>query len=428
MIRPIGATGFVVAIGLVLPACHQQSGPPQFGGPPADSGFGSLDAGQPLADAGSMAWADAGIPLPPQVLFGTNGVILASPEVVPIFFTNDDSTTPGETMSFLNALAVSSYWPATTEEYGVGSLTIHAAVTDGAASSMGGGQIVGWLENEISAQRIPAPGSGTIYVLHFPTGIDVGQGGGASCLNFAGYHADDMLSDGTPLAYAVLPRCSSADTGLPNDFEVLATSEVHEIVECATDPFPDFNPAWYQVDNGHLYWDIVFGGSEIADMCENDPEAYVQAPDIGHYVQRIWSNAQALGGHDPCRPGLQGEVYFNTVPELPDAIVVDDNGTTGTSFGINIPLNQSKTITVDFFADGDTSGPWNVQAQDVNVWNGGTPTMHFSPDSFTGQNGDRVQLTITPTTRGQGGQDYFVLTSTNGNMEQHLWFGLVGGE
>jgi hypothetical protein len=389
---------------------------------------GEPDAG-PGNDGGSSQPGYPGTrPSPPQVV-SQRGPVLSAPVVVPVFFSNDDATTPGQVQTYLQKLANSSYWSQSLGEYGVGKFTVANAVTASSASSTSDQQIASWLQSEIASNKLPSPVTNeTIYALHYPSSVTITLGGQPSCQTFGGYHADLQLNDGTLIAYAVLPRCSAQGQGLSSDLEVLTVSESHELAEAATDPYPSYNPAYAQVDDAYLYLDGIFGGSEIGDMCENDPQVYITPSDIGHSVQRLWSNRESSAGHDPCGPEPAGEVYFAAAPVLPDTIAFNYNGQTVNALGVNIRTGQSGTVTLDLFSEGSTGGPWTVSVQDVSAWSGGSPTMSFTLSSQTGQNGDHITLTIRPTTSGQGGQDFFIVTSTNAAQESHFTIGMVGGE
>jgi hypothetical protein len=370
----------------------------------------------------------ATFPTPPQVV-NSGGPVLASPVIVPIFFTNDDGTTPAQVMTFLNKVAASSYWITSAKEYGIGVPTIHAQISGGVApTTTSDTGIYTWLENGIANGTLPAPGTdNTLYTLFYPGSTTISDTD-TSCVDYDGYHSDDQLSSGQYIAYAVIPRCPHQGSGLDNDLEMVTTTTSHELFEGVTDPYPDYDPAYTQADNAHLYWDYVMGGSEIADMCQYDWQANIEPPDVGYLVQRIWSNQRALAGHDPCGPEPVGEVYFNAVPVLPNTTSWHYQGQTVTALDVNIQLNHSKTVTLDLSSEGDIGGSMTVIAQDLSDWNGGTATMTCTVSPSTGTNGTQLNLTITPKTLGMSHQDFFVVTASDDNGNSHQWVGMVGGE
>jgi hypothetical protein len=258
-----------------------------------------------------------------------------------------------------------------------------------------------------------------------------------SCTQFGGYHDNASVTpaDGgaaQDFAYAVIPTCSTDVNGL--------TSVVsHEWVEASTDPFltstglftlnPGPNAAFFSVDQDHVIWDLL-GGGEAGDQCEPEGQPiYVTPPDVGYSVQRTWSNLQAQGSHDPCAPDITG-AFFDSAPVLTDTVSFTSSITgTVTTKGIVIPLNQSKTIEVDLFSDGDTGGAWTVAAQDVlYAYYGsyGIPnSLSFAWDRTQGQNGEKLHLTITVASASLiGGGHAFMITSTKGGR-QAVWPGLI---
>jgi hypothetical protein len=108
--------------------------------------------------------------------------------------------------------------------------------------------------------------------------------------------------------------------------------------------------------------------------------------------------------------------YFASAPIMNDDVTT----TLGTTKGIKVSSGDSATVEVDLFSDGPI-GPWSVAAA---VYPGNTPAgaLTFAFDKTTGQNGDKLHLTVTPH---QSGAIPFVLTSTLG-MKQSIWMGLVG--
>ncbi|HSQ66690.1 MAG TPA: hypothetical protein VLM85_25895, partial [Polyangiaceae bacterium] len=357
----------------------------------------------------------------PQVVT-SGGPVLAAPKIVPVYFANDSTAFTDSITTFLNKLPTSTYWGPEVTEYGVGAISIATPVqlTENAVASTTDTDIKTWLTGKMSDPAFPAADANTIYVLFYPTGTTISLGqSGTSCQAFGGYH-DNIAYQTNNVAFAVIPRCSSFG-GLTGLNAVSATSS-HEIIEAATDPYPTSNPAYGQVDNNHLYWEFVLGGGETADMCAQFPGAFYVPNDIGNDVQRSWSNVSAKAGHDPCLPA-DGTPYFNSVPVLPDTLSL--GGGQFTSKGIHIPLGQSATVEIDLFSDAATSGPWTVSAMDSAALQGSTPNLSFAWDRTTGQNGEKLHLTITVKSVSQYNAEAFMLESKLGGRT-NLWLGLVG--
>jgi hypothetical protein len=354
-------------------------------------------------------------------------VVIANPKIVPVFFANDDATVVGELATFEDELGSSSYWATVAAEYGVGVSTREAPVmsSDTPSGRVTDAQITAWIQTNVNSGVLPPPDPSAMYVLHYPTAVTSGD---ASCSYNLGYHSDAVLTSGDDVLYIVLPRCPNAS--FSNDPDgVLTTTDTftHELAELSTDPFGD---TYAQVDTAHSFWGLLTGGStEIGDMCEWDtgvtPGCDVQIAEFtGYGVQRIWSNVAAYGGRDPCEPEMPGEIFVNAPPELPDTVSVGDGyGDTIQILAISVPVNQSKTIPLDLYSEAPTGGPFQVQVQGFNAWSGsGSDPFTVSQDKTTGQNGDRIMLTITrQSAANEGGcgsgfpcYDVFVIMSTLG--------------
>jgi hypothetical protein len=353
------------------------------------------------------------------------GPVLASPRFVPVFFAGDLTTFTDKFEDFLVKLGPSRYWAATTAEYGVGPAVTLPAIhlAESAPPSIDDVDIQAWLASKVdgSDPAWPAPDDGTIYVLHYPGGTTITLAlAGQSCSDFGGYH--NWFALGPPqnkeVVYAVIPRCGSLYEATP--------FVSHELVEAVTDPVWGTRPAYDVLDDAHFYWGDYLGGStEVGDLCHHLPYQVNLAADVPYPVQRTWSNASILASHDPCVPPLAGQVYFNAVPVLPDLVEVTTvSGSTFTVPAVKIPPGQTRTIDVDLFSDGDTGGPWQVDAQEV-----GDPmlqglSLDVSLDAHEGQNGQTLHLTIRVPPTAPPGASSFVVTSTQG-QQQHTWLGLV---
>jgi hypothetical protein len=199
------------------------------------------------------------------------------------------------------------------------------------------------------------------------------------------------------------------------------------MAEAATDPLPmSSQPSYAQVDDAHIYWMRLLGGGEVGDMCAQFPSAFTTFSELPYTVQRIWSNAAAKAGHDPCQPALPGEVYFNAAPVLSDTISTTYFGQPVTVKGVHIPVGQSKTIPLELYSDAPTSGPWKVSVADAaSAFGGATALLSLSLDKNTGVNGEKLNLTIKVMAAGKHGTETFIVQSSLGG-QQNLWFGLVG--
>ena len=360
----------------------------------------------------------------PQVVNSSNGPVLKAPKVVPVYFANDDTTFTAQITSFLDKLPGSAYWGPGEKEYGVtGALTVTTPIqlTENAPASIDDSAIQTWLSGKITSKdpAWPQPDANTIYMMFYPSGTSITLGqSGASCSSFGGYH-NDVTVTSSDVAYAVVPRCGNFG-GLTGVDSVTSPAS-HELVEAATDPYPQTQQAFGQVDDNHVLWEYVLGGGEVGDMCAQFGTSFYAPTDLGFTVQRTWSNAAATAGHDPCVPA-DGTPYFNSMPVLTDKVSLL-NGQVVTQ-GVHIPVGQSATIEVDLFSDAPV-GPWTVSASDTASMQGGTPTLSFTWDRTSGQNGEKLHLTIQATATSQyGGAGFLIRSKTS--TRHTSWFGLVG--
>lgn len=151
-----------------------------------------------------------------------------------------------------------------------GTRTGSIELTTAPPSSVSDGDIKKLITEEISSDpAVPQPTSSSLYFVFLPPGVSVGMSGGASCVNFCGYHSD---IDGQ-VFYAVMPYpdCSGCAGGL-SVIDALTATTSHELCEAITDPVP--GQGWYDDSNG-----------EIGDICA------WQTKKLGdHTVQLEWSN------------------------------------------------------------------------------------------------------------------------------------------
>ena len=365
------------------------------------------DAGADASDAGPLPR-----PAPPQVQ-NQHGPVQAAPKVVPIFFANDALQSQVE--DFLQQLAASTYWSGATSEYGVGPLSVASSivVSDSPPATIDTAGIESWLAGYLDGTHAGWPIAGDpndVFAIFYPSPTTVADPQfGTSCSDFNGFHFQGLAS--TSLVYAVFPRCPSA--GTLTGLDAVTATVSHELVEAATDPFLQTAPAWSFTDVDHLIWNYV-PGAEIADMCDLEPQSFQRL--VGPYmVQRTWSNASALAGHDPCVPVLPGP-YFNAAPVLTAKQNITFQGEVTTTNGIPIALGETKTIDVRLFSDAPTSD-WSVDALDTT----NPPGLTFAWDKQTGNDGDTLHLSITRTAA--AGSE-IVLESRSG-ATTNLWFGFV---
>jgi hypothetical protein len=388
----------------------------------------------------------------PQVISG-GGPVMTAPKIVPVLFADDDPMTTAAIADFVSKVGQTQYWKAITTEYGAGVATGEAPImltaADNPPTTIDDSAIQAWLVGKLNANdpAFGTPDVNTLYAIFYPAGVTVTLGGGgggdagvpdggggfggqASCTSFGGYHQNvqlDAAHQNMNIAYAVMPRCASFGplTGL----DVITGAASHEFAEAATDPFPvsmSVMPAYAQVDDMHIYWMSILGGGEIGDMCAQSAASFTKFAELPKYtVQRCWSNKAEAAGQDPCVPPLPGEVYFNSVPILKDMVPYTIGGQTLTVKGVHIPATMSGTVELDLFSDAPTTGPWTVSAVDGATLRGRPAQLQFAFDKPSGQNGDKIQMTITVVNASTRKRESFVVLSKL-NGRTNLWAGVVG--
>jgi hypothetical protein len=367
-------------------------------------------------DAGVDApppWAEA-VPSSVPQLISLGGVVLDHPKVQPIFFASDPLQAQVE--QFLTELGASDYWKQTTEEYGVGALTVLPSIVTTDAPPATDDALPGWID-----QHVPTPDAQTIYTLFLGDGVVLHGQDGDSCEAYGAFHDESP----NHVVYALMPRCepSTDFDHAQNKLDELTISASHEIIEAATDPYVETTPAYGDVDADHAIWSIV-PGAETGDFCEYLDSAYIRG--VGDFmVQRTWSNAAARAGHDPCLPA-PATPYIAAAPMFTESVPFD--GYTGRvqTKAMELPVNMSKTIDIDLFSDQPTDA-YQIDIEDGAAMYGDPAELAFTWDTQSGKNGDTLHLTIQRLrAAGYGAPGSIFLLSTktaSGTVSQ--WWGYV---
>lgn len=251
------------------------------------------------------------------------GDVLRDPRVQPIYFPGFAYGSDIDT--FFQRLATSTYWPAVAKEYGVRSLTalpgyatnvaLPATLSDAELHSLGNQAL-----NEGSA-TLGAPRADTIYAFFLGPDSTLTVQGQTYCGDGApsANHSEWIITETqTQVPVAYFPTCpASSASGTLTGVDMLTPAVSREIVEAATDPFVYSKPAYAAIDIPHSLWEVALKEAEVGSLCENERPNLITPPDIGHPVQRIWSNRSAQAGIGPCVPVPPGEVYFNAVAAMP---------------------------------------------------------------------------------------------------------------
>ncbi len=366
----------------------------------------------------------------------SGGPVMDAPRLIAITYEGDDLQPMID--DFVAKTVASSYWEDALGEYAVGKATalspIHLDMKSQPPSTCNNGKctltdqsIQQWLAGQIkNTQGFPQPDVNTLYAIFPPANTTVQASSGALCQAFQGYHSDFVMGPNKDefVVYSVIGRCppmSAKITLLDN----LTAAGSHEIVEAATDPLPIDNPAWNTVDDDHIVWGYFFG-QELGDLCGVLPDTYYRPADLPYLVTKLWSNKAAAAGHDPCQP-MGDSPYFNSAPVFPDTINVPSPSGFGqiATKGLLIPVGQEKTVEVDLFSDGPTALPWAVNAYDLaSHFMGASPELEITLDKATGQNGDKLQMTVKALRASKSGAS--MIWIQNDLPTAHtVWMGMV---
>jgi hypothetical protein len=258
---------------------------------------------------------------------------------------------------------VGSDWFATVgHDYGVGLGTHvqHYTINSPAPSSLTGSDIDALLESLLGVDGgLPPPNENSLYLIYFPASTTI-TGGGTSCVDYGGYHTEDVAGS-YDVPYGVIPTCSS-------DLSVVVS---HEIAESVTDPFVGSRPAYRFMNPGDAFTYVSQG--EVGDLCQGLIGTY----DGNHAAQRIWSNeAAAAGLGSPCAPVPADEIFVNLTPLFSGIQPVSTGATT---FRLTGWSNNA-----------GAAGMWQISASTLSGTNT-APTLNAS----TIGDGQSVSLTIT---------------------------------
>jgi len=379
----------------------------------------------------------------PQVTYQGGGV-LTSPEVVTVTFPGD--TLAKQLEEFDDGITQTCYWDTIRAGYCessgsncVGRGTVpakpHVEMTTAPAtsytdsSSGGSSTIATYIQQQVSSGVFPAPTANTIYVLWFPASTTISLDGQTSCQVFGGYHNSTSVTppggSNTVVSYAVLPRCQ-------NSIDYLTFAASHEIAEASTDPHVGENQIGFYLPMNNLddlAWDLVPGGGEIGDLCVdftglNQDQTKATGPNGTTWtVERLWSNANAAAGLDPCVPMPSNETYFNIAPP------------TGMST-IQLAVGATATYTATAYSSGPMNA-WPIFAQDIAQLQQQQPYLQIGmtingATASTAKNGDQITVSVTvlkqlPQLPGTSfsGMPYLLISALSNNGPIHYWPGLI---
>jgi hypothetical protein len=328
--------------------------------------------------------------LMPQEIAGNASAVMATPTVVSITYDGDPNRT--DTEAFYHQYAASPAWALQTAEYGIGPLTVGtpqhltgaAATSDAAIRQILTSHLTG------ATPAWGAPSQNTLYSFTLPVGTSYTYGPSA---NYCGGYHDDVVIGGVDVAYSIQLPCTFPPPTTP--LQVLTFTLSHELVEGVTDPRWEHDYAWGAVDDPHQVWSYVTDG-EVADLCEYaETFLWKDAPGMTYTIQRIWSNAAARAGTDPCI-GSPTTPYYQTVPDQPDDVTISLFGGSAATKGKKIALAATGMLTLHV-AGTPGSGPFTVTAYDIasRYLGASTPALKLVQPTGTFEIGDTVTIPVT---------------------------------
>jgi hypothetical protein len=290
----------VLTLAALLPAAGCSSGDQGS----ADATADAQDTQDGASDAATDAFTFDRQPFPQVPNVGNR--TLVSPRLVTIVASNDDMS--AELQAFSAIVPQSSFWTAVSAEYALGTIAPVASLVGPAinAGQYSSAELSTYIQNVIAdsdAGTSLAPNGNTIYLVYMPDDALYSGTFSQDC----GYHTSFPYQASSGDQLATVSRCTPVpDQETP--LGQLTRVATHEIAESATDPLgkgynlgeTSATPWTSSVWQG---W-VGAGLIELGDLCEGTRifQTFDGGPDGGWEYQRIWSNANAGNGGDPCIP------------------------------------------------------------------------------------------------------------------------------
>jgi serine protease len=237
------------------------------------------------------------------------------------------------------------------------------------------------LAAQINSGVLPAPTNNNLYMMHFPAGKTITQGGSNSCQagGFCAYHGTFKIGTQN-VYYGVLPDmgptsgCASG-CGNSTTFNNQTSVASHELIEAITDAEVGLATvvgpplAWYDATNG-----------EIGDICNGQQGTFVGGDGVTYTIQNEFSN-QA----NDC-------ITTRTTTTTPDFTIAVSPAT------VTIAPSGTATLTV-------TTAAVNGSTQSISLSAAGLPsgvTGSFSPATVTAGGSSTLTLTASASATGSG--------------------------
>jgi hypothetical protein len=382
---------------------------------PSDAGGdapGATDGSVPIAESGSDGATDAGprdgafvpevgpfmeAPHSGPVVTANGGPVLANPMLVTITYADDTDRAFEEA---LGAFMVQSSWLTTVgEEYGVGAGTsTNVELTQTSPSTIDDTGIQSFIASLITVGSAPDPvadggarSAGAAYMIYYPTTTAITVGGSTLCtISGGGYHYESEVNvNGHSFAYAVVSPCPGLPAPPP---ENLVWAASHEFIESATDPYVNSAPAYVLLDQSQA-WSST--GGEVGDLCTYVLPQWAEGPYT--FLQRVYSNAAAADGGDPCIPSTGP--YFGADVE-PQTFVA-------------VAAGKSTTFQVKGWSTADV-GSWSIGTSTSVVQGAGTVSATLGSSTLANGQTTTLEVEVPAGTASQTYVDVFVTSQGTG--------------
>jgi len=267
-------------------------------------------------------------------------------------------------------------------------------------STISDSQIQSELLAQITAGHLPTPvldaagNVNTLYMIFFPPGKTITQGGSSSCVagGFCAYHGTtSTLLNGKNVLYGVMPDmqsglCSTGGCGNAGVFGNYTSVTSHELTEAITDAdvgiATTFAPplAWYDMVNG-----------EIGDICNGQQGSYV-ANGTTYTIQLEFSNA----ANNCVLPPAGAPTPDFSIAATPASQTLTAGA--GTSYTATVTASGGFTGSVAFSVSGLPAGA----------------SASFNPTSVTGSGSSTLSVSTSTTT--PNGTYTLAITGTSGTL------------
>lgn len=213
----------------------------------------------------------------------------------------------------------------------------------------------------------------------------------ACAAHLAAWHSATELADGAAVPYVVLPDCSGGDARATRDRRTAALS--HAVVQAVT------NPTFAAVagtDGPHAVAEVLAEGAEVGALCtqalHGSADWAVRPERLGYAVARVWSNAAARAGDNPCVPAPEATSFVRADVALPHRLQARLAGGARTvaSVGVRLAPGQTVTLPVQLAAPAGDAQSFEVQVEQVAGHD-----LILDLSSARGQGGQTLQLQVT---------------------------------